>query len=429
MGREGKIVVLTGGMMGGEKKRFAVLDGTTLTIYKDEKKKGEESVFDLSEAKVQKAEKKKKAVIEIVVGGKATTLVPEASEYETWFDEFSKVAGQAGKKLSVDDFDLLSLIGKGSFGKVMQVKKKDTGEIFAMKVLSKKHIVANNEIEHTKSERNILERLNHPFLIELHYSFQTDDKLYFIMEFVNGGELFHHLQKDKRFSEERVKFYSAEILLALEYLHSQGVVYRDLKPENILVTDKGHIILTDFGLCKEGMTDEEDRTTTFCGTPEYLAPEVLKGQGYNRTVDWWSYGSLVYEMLSGLPPFYSQDVQEMYRKIMTEPLKFTDVIKDDARELLADLLKRDLNERLVDPAKMKEYAFFKGIVWDDIFNKKVPPPYVPKVGGKDDTGQIDEVFLSEKPSLDLGDDEDEAPAGAQTHFQGFTFEADAPIAG
>jgi len=165
------------------------------------------------------------------------------------------------------------------------VKKKDSGKIYAMKVLNKKTIIERNELEHTKAEKSILQKLCHPFLVNLNYSFQTPDKLYFIMDYVNGGELFYHLQKDKKFTEDRVRFYCAEIVLGLEYLHNTGVLYRDLKPENILLTGDGHICMTDFGISKEGLLKEDDRTATFCGTPEYLAPEVLEGNGYGKAVD------------------------------------------------------------------------------------------------------------------------------------------------
>eukprot|EP01099_Mayorella_cantabrigiensis_P002140 TRINITY_DN1941_c0_g1_i1.p1 TRINITY_DN1941_c0_g1~~TRINITY_DN1941_c0_g1_i1.p1 ORF type:complete len:267 (-),score=38.28 TRINITY_DN1941_c0_g1_i1:491-1291(-) len=179
------------------------------------------------------------------------------------------------KKIGLNDFELLKVIGKGSFGKVMQVRKKDNGKIYAMKILNKKTIIERQELEHTKAEKNILQKLVHPFLVNLNYSFQTEDKLYFVMDYVNGGELFFHLQKDKKFTEERVRFYCAEIVLGLEYLHASGVLYRDLKPENLLLTDDGHICMTDFGISKEGLQSDNDRTATFCGTPEYLAPEVF----------------------------------------------------------------------------------------------------------------------------------------------------------
>lgn len=187
---------------------------------------------------------------------------------------------------TVDDFDLLKVIGKGSFGKVMLVRKKDTGKVYAMKVLNKRTIIERNEVEHTKSEKSILMKLSHPFLVGLHYSFQTPEQLYFIMDYINGGELFFHLQKDRKFTEDRVRFYAAEIASGLEYLHSAGVIYRDLKPENLLLTNDGHIVMTDFGLSKEGLHSSDDRTATFCGTPEYLAPEILEGARYGKAVDW-----------------------------------------------------------------------------------------------------------------------------------------------
>ena len=229
----------------------------------------------------------------------------------------------------------MRVVGKGSFGKVMQVRMKKTGKIYAMKMLSKQHIVENNEIEHTMSERAILEKIHHPFLVNLNYSFQTEDKLYFILDFVNGGELFYHLQKEKRFSFERARFYAAEILLGLEALHNAGIIYRDLKPENLLLNSDGHICITDFGLSKQGLNTPNDKTDTFCGTPEYLAPEILLGQGYGKGVDWWSFGSLLYEMLTGLPPFYSQDVQEMYRKIINDKLSFPSYVNEVSQDLIA----------------------------------------------------------------------------------------------
>jgi serine/threonine protein kinase len=195
------------------------------------------------------------------------------------------------KVLTPDDFELLKVLGKGSFGKVLQVRKKDTGRIYAMKVLSKKDIAQRHEIGHTMSERNVLMRLHNPFLVGLKFSFQTPDKLYLVLDYMNGGELFYHLQKETAFTEERAKFYISEIVVALEYLHKYNIIYRDLKPENVLLDTTGHVALTDFGLCKENMTTDA-QTTTFCGTAEYLAPEVLMGGGYGKAVDWWSLGIL-----------------------------------------------------------------------------------------------------------------------------------------
>lgn len=198
------------------------------------------------------------------------------------------------------DFEFLKLIGKGSFGKVLLARHNSEGKIYAVKVLSKKVILKRNEKTHIMCERNVLlKNLNHPFLVGLRYSFQSRDKLYFVLDYVNGGELFFHLQKEKIFTESRAKFYAAEITSALGYLHSCNIIYRDLKPENILLDAEGHVVLTDFGLCKDGLR-ERDTTNTFCGTPEYLAPEVLKKESYDRAVDWWCLGAVLYEMIYGL---------------------------------------------------------------------------------------------------------------------------------
>lgn len=225
------------------------------------------------------------------------------------------------KHLSIDDFDLLKVIGKGSFGKVMQVVKKDTKQIYALKTLRKQHIVSRLEVTHTLAERTVLARITNPFIVPLKFSFQSPEKLYLVLSFINGGELFWHLQREGKFSMDRSRFYIAELLTALESLHELNVIYRDLKPENILLDYQGHIALCDFGLCKLNMSND-DKTNTFCGTPEYLAPELLLNQGYTRSVDWWTLGTLLYEMLTGLPPFYDSDVPTMYKKILQNPLRF-----------------------------------------------------------------------------------------------------------
>jgi len=333
------------------------------------------------------------------------------------------------KKLGIEDFTIKKVIGQGSFGKVLLVTKKDSSQkdrVFAMKVLNKSTIISRNEVEHTKSEKSILMKLEHPFLVKLHYSFQTPDKLYFVMDYINGGELFFHLQKEKKFSEERVRFYAAEIVAGLEYLHTAGVIYRDLKPENLLLTREGHIVMTDFGLSKEGLHDKEDRTGTFCGTPEYLAPEVLEGKGYGKAVDWWSFGTLVYEMLTGLPPFYCEDVQEMYTKIMTAELEFHSFMSPEAVDLLTKLLERNDENRLQEPSDIKAHPFFKLIDWDLLLQKKVTPPFVPDVFADDDTSNIDPTF-TEAP-IDVNEDEDSGPipSNAQGEFEGFTYNPNAP---
>ena len=203
------------------------------------------------------------------------------------------------KMIGLEDFDLLCVVGKGSFGKVMQVRKKDTKEIFAMKCMSKELILREGLVEHMKAEKNILGAINHPFIVKLHYAFQTSESLFLILDFLSGGELFYHLSQVGTFPESRAKFYTAQIGVALGHLHSLNIIYRDLKPENCVLDKKGNCCITDFGLAKPGINGREE-ATTFCGTPEYLAPEFLKGGGHGRAVDWWSLGILLYEMVTGM---------------------------------------------------------------------------------------------------------------------------------
>jgi len=345
------------------------------------------------------------------------------------FSFASTPAAEGEIKPKVNDFESLNVIGRGSFGKVLQVKHIPTGNIYAMKVLNKKSIIDRGELEHTKAEQSILTKLNCPFLVRLHWSFQTTDKLYFVMDFVNGGELFFHLQKEKSFNAKRVQFYSAEIVLGLEYLHKMGVIYRDLKPENILLTNQGHICMTDFGISKEGLTAKDSRTATFCGTPEYLAPEVLKGQQYGKEVDWWSLGTLIYEMLTGLPPFYSEDVQLMYSKIMKEKLNFPKKMTEEAKSLITALLERNPSDRLSDPEQIKRHPYFANLDWDRLSRKELEPPYIPPVKDEKSTTMISSEFTSEDAKLSLVEDSAiKAGAGDQPHIPDFTFVAPSKLA-
>ncbi|KAF2864473.1 Pkinase-domain-containing protein [Piedraia hortae CBS 480.64] len=305
------------------------------------------------------------------------------------------------RSLKIEDFDLLKVVGKGSFGKVMQVKKKDTQRIYALKTLRKQHIISRSEVAHTLAERSVLAQINNPFIVPLKFSFQSPEKLYLVLAFVNGGELFHHLQKEQRFDINRSRFYAAELLCALECLHGFGVIYRDLKPENILLDYVGHIALCDFGLCKLDMKDE-DKTNTFCGTPEYLAPELLHGQGYTKAVDWWTLGVLVYEMLTGLPPFYDENTNEMYRKILSEPLRFpsSEIVPPSARDLLTRLLDRNPSARLGTngASEIKAHPFFHSIDWRKLLDRKYEPGFKPNVQDELDTKNFDKEFTSEAPT-------------------------------
>jgi len=314
--------------------------------------------------------------------------------------------GRNGVKLNPslkpEDFELLQVVGKGSFGKVFQVRKKDTGQIYAMKVLKKEVLLKRKQVVHTQTERRILEGITHPFLVSLRFAFQTEDKLYMILDYFTGGELFFHLKSSGRFSEELARFYTAELTLALECLHKNTIVYRDIKPENVLLDEEGHIRLTDFGLSKESITGDT-LTHTFCGTPEYLAPEVIHGAGYNKAVDWWSLGTLLYEMITGLPPFFNTNVHVMYEKIMRAPLTFPAYVSPEAQSLLTGLLQRNPAQRIGggsrDAEELKEHPFFASINWTALENKEITPPFRPFTkDGATDTSNIDEEFKREAPT-------------------------------
>lgn len=224
--------------------------------------------------------------------------------------------------------NIFLMMFSGSFGKVYLVRDKASSILYAMKVLKKDYIIRKNQVEHTKTERSVLGYARHPFIVGLNMAFQTADKLFFVLDYCGGGELFFHLGKVGRFPEERSKFYAAQIVLALEYVHKLGVIYRDLKPENVLLDQHGNVRLTDFGLSKEGVSDHSTGANSFCGTPEYIAPEVLLRQGHGRAVDWWSLGALLYEMITGLPPFYSRNRETMFEKIMKAELTFPPTVSE-----------------------------------------------------------------------------------------------------
>ncbi|KAF8640120.1 hypothetical protein AX17_001356 [Amanita inopinata Kibby_2008] len=310
------------------------------------------------------------------------------------------------RALTPRDFEFLKLIGRGTFGKVFQVRKKDTKRIYAMKVLSKKEIVAKKEVAHTIGERKILQRsLESPFLVGLKFSFQTDTDLYLVTDFKSGGELFWHLQRETRFSEERARFYIAELILALEHLHKYNIVYRDLKPENILLDATGHVALCDFGLSKADLRPDE-LTTTFCGTTEYLAPEILLDeQGYSKIVDFWSLGVLLFEMCCGWSPFYAEDTQQMYKNICFGKIRFPKgVICEDGKQFVKGLLNRNPKHRLGaqrDAAELKEHPFFRSIDWKALSLKQVTPPFKPVVESDESTSNFDPEFTSADIESDI----------------------------
>ncbi|RDW89070.1 kinase-like protein [Coleophoma cylindrospora] len=338
-----------------------------------------------------------------------------------------------------EDFQILKLIGKGTFGQVYQVRKKDTKRIYAMKVLQKKVIVQKKEVAHTVGERNILVRTamaDSPFIVGLKFSFQTPTDLYLVTDYMSGGELFWHLQKEGRFDEKRAKFYIAELILALQHLHMHDIVYRDLKPENILLDANGHIALCDFGLSKANLT-KNATTNTFCGTTEYLAPEVLLDEaGYTKMVDFWSLGVLVFEMCCGWSPFYAEDTQQMYKNIAFGKVRFPrDTLTTEGRNFVKGLLNRNPKHRLGatdDAEELKRHPFFADIDWEALTKKLITPPFKPKLKSETDTSNFDPEFtnaLNGASSLNaraaalasgIATSTPLSP-GMQANFKGFTF--------
>lgn len=297
--------------------------------------------------------------------------------------------------MSTEDFVIMKQIGKGSFGVVFQIKMKRNNKIYACKRLNKKDLVARKQVAHTNTERRVLANIDHPFIVSLRFAFQTKSKLYMLMDYHCGGELFFHLQKEGKFSEARCRFYAAEICLAIECLHSNGITYRDLKPENILLDFDGHIKITDFGLSKEVTSSPDSITRTFCGSPEYLAPEMLLQKGYDHGVDWWAFGTIVYEMLVGTPPFYTQDIQQMYRNILSRQVTFYQGMSKESMMLIQGLLQKDPVHRW-QCVEIKKCAFFRSIHWQKLYRKEVEPPVRPQVLSESDTQNFEHFSLNSK---------------------------------
>uniref|UniRef100_A0A2K5EYQ8 Ribosomal protein S6 kinase n=2 Tax=Aotus nancymaae TaxID=37293 RepID=A0A2K5EYQ8_AOTNA len=331
------------------------------------------------------------------------------------------------EKADPSQFELLKVLGQGSYGKVFRVRKvKDAGQLYAMKVLKKATLKVRDRVR-SKMERDILAEVNHPFIVKLHYAFQTEGKLYLILDFLRGGDLFTRLSKEVMFTEEDVKFYLAELALALDHLHSLGIIYRDLKPENILLDEEGHIKITDFGLSKEAI-DHDKRAYSFCGTIEYMAPEVVNRRGHTQSADWWSFGVLMFEMLTGSLPFQGKDRKETMALILKAKLGMPQFLSGEAQSLLRALFKRNPCNRLgagIDGVEeIKRHPFFVTIDWNKLYRKEIKPPFKPAVGRPEDTFHFDPEFTARTPTDSPG-----VPPSANAHhlFRGFSFVASSLI--
>lgn len=328
------------------------------------------------------------------------------------------------EKVSSDDFTYLKVLGKGSFGKVMMAQHKKSQKFFAIKALKKDVLLEDNDLECALAERSVLMKTSrHPFLTAMHSCFQTEDRLYFVMEMVTGGDLLFAIQQVRRFTEDRARFYSAEIVLALDFLHRQGILYRDLKLDNVMLAGDGHVKVADFGMCKEDIFGDT-KAHTFCGTPDYLAPEILMEEPYDAGVDWWALGVLTYEMTVGQPPFLGKSEEELFAAIMKKKVLFPPWSSSEAISIINGFTNKDQTGRLGHGAdgvqSIKSHPFFAPIDWVKLENMEIEPPFVPAGSGQGDTSNFDEEFTSEAPEV-TPTDPSRVEGIDQREFDGFTF--------
>ncbi|EOY20195.1 Serine/threonine protein kinase 2 isoform 1 [Theobroma cacao] len=323
------------------------------------------------------------------------------------------------QSVGLEDFEVLKVVGQGAFGKVYQVRRSDTSDIYAMKVMRKDKVMEKNHAEYMKSERDILTKVDHPFIVQLRYSFQTKYRLYLVLDFVNGGHLFFQLYRQGLFREDLARIYTAEIVSAVSHLHANGIMHRDLKPENILLDADGHVMLTDFGLAKE--FDENTRSNSMCGTLEYMSPEIVLGKGHDKAADWWSVGILLYEMLTGKPPFIGGNRQKIQEKIIKDKIKLPAFLSSEAHSILKGLLQKEASKRLGSgqggSEEIKRHKWFNSINWKKLEAREIRPSFLPEVAGNHCVANFEECWTN----MPLLDSPVASPTFGENPFKGFTY--------
>uniref|UniRef100_A0A8C1E2K4 Protein kinase C n=1 Tax=Cyprinus carpio carpio TaxID=630221 RepID=A0A8C1E2K4_CYPCA len=339
---------------------------------------------------------------------------------------------QISQGLGLGDFDLIRVIGRGSYAKVLLVRLKKNEQIYAMKVVKKELVHDDEDIDWVQTEKHVFEQAStNPFLVGLHSCFQTESRLFLVIEYVNGGDLMFHMQRQRKLPEEHARFYAAEICIALNFLHEKGIIYRDLKLDNVLLDQDGHIKITDYGMCKEGIRPG-DTTSTFCGTPNYIAPEILRGEDYGFSVDWWALGVLMFEMMAGRSPFDiitdnpDMNTEEyLFQVILEKPIRIPRSLSVKAASVLKGFLNKDPKERLGCQVQtgftdIKSHTFFRSIDWDQLEQKQVTPPFKPQITDDYGLDNFDTQFTNEPVQL-TPDDEDVIKRIDQSEFEGFEY--------
>lgn len=393
-------------------KRYAVLREKKISLFKDEKCKEEDSVYELSS----------QTSVEGLVGSESPSFMLTLSDgivilfgvetqemVQKWITGI-RSAFERSPVLSITSFDIISVLGRGAFGKVMLVKHRSTQKMYAIKSIQKKKLLDAMKSNTAFAERNILMKARHPFIVQLFFSFQTPSKFYLGLEYVPGGELFFHMKNRGAIPVEEVRLYSAEIALALSYLHSIGIIYRDLKPENVMLDSEGHIKLTDFGLSTE-VVESENGKDTFCGTSHYISPEMIYKIKYTYKIDWWSLGILMFEMITKYTPFANSNKNKLYEDILKSEPEYPESMDKDAKDLISLLLTKNPKNR-PDFNEISSHPFFKSLDWTKVYNREYTPKFIPKQ--QPETLNFDSSFTTETATDSLVD-------ASSAQFPGFSY--------